>query len=58
MNARNQLNLFFGLGALTIAGLLGIASGSWTIFVIAAILAIAIGVAEKAIRPNAIRFRR
>ena len=48
--AKHKLNASFIHGALVIAGLLGAASGSWTIFLIAAGVLVATSVHDGSIR--------
>ena len=52
MGARTKLNEVNVLGALAIAGLVGILTGSWTVFLVAGALLVAAGVYSGDIRPS------
>jgi len=52
MRAREKLNNAFITGSLTIAGLIGYATGSWTVFVIAAVVLLAMALHDGGIRPG------
>lgn len=53
MSARHKLNVAFLNGALLVAGVLGLGSQSWAVFLIALALLIASGVYMGEIRPKA-----
>jgi hypothetical protein len=50
MGARTKLNSVYLTGCLVIAGVLGAVSGSWTVFVVAAVILIACSVYDGGIR--------
>ncbi len=54
MNARNQLNLVYSCLAALVAGSIGLAAGSWTVFGVSLIAIVGVAILERAIRP---RFR-
>jgi hypothetical protein len=50
MSARHKLNEAYGAGALVIAGIIGLMAQSWTVFIIAAVIALGLGVIGGSIR--------
>jgi hypothetical protein len=48
--ARHKLNEAYGAGALGIAGIIGLAAESWTVFIVAAIVTLGLSVAGGSIR--------
>ena len=52
MGAREKLNSAYTMGSLIVAGLLGWATGSWIIFIIAAAVLLGLGLNSGDIRPS------
>ena len=52
MSARHKLNQGYIQGALVVAGVIGVACGSWTVFLIAAAILVGLSVYSGEIRPT------